>query len=93
MIRELSVFILTAVVLLSFWGKADKQRKAGLTIDGSVEFTPNRRSFFAWPILVVYMVYATIGQVMHIQGRPLNLMFAVLIGTLTVMIAVSSQQR
>jgi hypothetical protein len=87
--RELSVCVLTAVVLISVWGRADRQRNAGVLQDGSVEFTPNRRSFFAWPILVVYLIYATISGVMHIQGSPLNLMSAVIIGILTGMIAVS----
>lgn len=87
--RGLSVFVLTAVVLLSVWGRADKQRCAEVLQDGSVEFTPNRRSFFAWPALVVYLIYATISRMMHIQGSPLNLMIAVFLGILTVMIVVS----
>jgi len=85
--RELSVWILTAAVLISFWGGADKQRKARALQDGRIEFTPNRRSFWAWLLLVVYLTYATIRQLMHIHGRPLNLMVAVSLGILTAMIA------
>ena len=85
--RELSVWILTAAVLISFWGGADKQRKARALQDGRIEFTPNRRSFWAWPLLVLYLTYATISHLMHIHGRPLNLMVAVSLGILTVMIA------
>jgi hypothetical protein len=88
-IRELSVSVLTALVVLSVWGRADKQRWAEVLQDGGVEFTPNRRAFFAWPALVVYSIYATISRMMHIQGSPLNLIIAVLFGVLTVMIAVS----
>ncbi len=86
-VRELPVWILTAAVLISFGGGADKQRKARALQDGRIEFTPNRRSFWAWPLLVVYLIYATISQLMHIHGRPLNLMVAVSLGILTVMIA------
>ena len=85
--RELSIWILTAAVLISFWGGADKQRKARQLQDGHIEFTPNRRSFWAWPLLVVYLIYATISQLMHLHGRLLNLMVAVSLGILTVMIA------
>jgi hypothetical protein len=88
-IRELSVSVLTALLLLSVWGRADKQRWAEVLQDGRVEFTPNKRSFFAWPALVVFYIYATISLMMHIQGSPLNLMSAVFCGVLTVMIAVS----
>ena len=87
--RELLVFALTAVVLLSVWGRADKHRKAGELQDGRVEFTPNGRSFFAWPILVVYLIYAAISRATHIQGSPLKMIVAVLIAILSVMIAVS----
>jgi hypothetical protein len=87
--RELSVFVLTAAVLYSVWGSANKHRKAEVLQDGRVEFTPNMRSFWAWPLLVVYSIYATISQVMHIQRSPLSLMSAALIGTITVMIAIS----
>jgi len=87
--RELLVFAMPAAVLLAVWGGADKQRKAVVLQDGSVEFTPNRRSFLAWPILVAYMVYATLSRGMHIQGSPVKLMIAVLVGILTTMFAVS----
>jgi Bacterial PH domain len=85
--RELPIWILTAAVLISLWGDADKQRKARARQDGRIEFTPNRRSFWAWTLLVAYLIYATINQLMHIQGRALNLMVAVSLGILTVMIA------
>ncbi len=85
--RELLAFALPTVVVLAVWGRADKQRKAILLQDGNVEFTPNRRSFVAWPILIAYMIYATLSQGMHIQGSPLKLMVVVLVGILTVMLA------
>ena len=87
--RELLVCVLTAAVLYSVWGSANKHRKAEVLQDGRVKFTPDRRSFWAWPLLVVYLIYATISQVMHVHGSPLNLMSAALVGTLTVMIAIS----
>jgi hypothetical protein len=85
--RALSVWIPAAAVLISFWGGADKQRKATTLQDGRIEFTPNRRSFWTWPLLVAYLIYATISQLMHIHGRPLSLMVAVSLGILTIMIA------
>jgi hypothetical protein len=88
-VRELLVFALTAVVLLSVWGRADKHRKAEELQDGRVKFTPNRRSFFGWSILVVYLIFAVISQATHIQGSPLKMIVAVLIAILAVMIAVS----
>jgi hypothetical protein len=87
--RELLAFALTVVVLLAVWGRADKNRKAGELQDGRVEFTPNGRSFFAWPILVVYLIYGAIKQATHIQGSPLEMIFAALIAIFAVMIAVS----
>ena len=85
--RELSVFVLTGGVLYAVWGGANKQRKAEVLQDGRVEFTPNRRAFWAWPILVAYLIYATSSQVMRLQKSPLNWMAAAPIGFITVMIA------
>jgi hypothetical protein len=92
-VRELSVWILTAAVLISLWGGADKLRKARAMQDGRIEFTPNRRSFWAWPLLVVYLIYATISQLMRIHGRPLNLMVAIGFGVLTVTIAFAFPEK
>jgi hypothetical protein len=85
--RELSVCVLTVAVLFSVWGGADKQRKATILQSGMVEFTPNRRSFWAWPILMGYLIYATISQVMRIQRSPLNLMTVLPVGFITFMVA------
>jgi hypothetical protein len=87
--RELSVFALTGVIIYSVWGGADKDRKAEVLRDGRVAFTPNRRSFWAWPLLVIYSTYATLSQVMHAQRSPLSLTSAALGGVLTITIAIS----
>jgi hypothetical protein len=36
-VRELSVCVLTALVLISVWGRADRQRNARVLQNGSVE--------------------------------------------------------
>lgn len=87
--KELLMFMVTGAVLLCVWGRADKQRKATTLDDGSVMFSPNRRSFFAWPVLIVYLIYATVTQVRHLHGSPLHLIPSVLTGSVAVMIAVS----
>jgi hypothetical protein len=87
--RELLAFALTAVVLLFVWGSADKHRRAKELQDRSVEFAPNRRSYFAWPILVVYAFYAAVNQFTHIHRNPLKMIVATLIGILAVQIAFS----
>lgn len=92
-VRELSVWILAAAVLMSFWGNADKQRKARTLQDGRIQFTPNRRSFWAWPLLVAFLIYTSIRQMMHIHGRPLNIVVAVSLGILTVMIAFTFPEK
>jgi hypothetical protein len=60
--RELLVWIVTVAVLISFGVVADKQRKALVLLGGRIEFSPNRRAFWAWLLLVVYLVYATISN-------------------------------
>jgi len=82
--RDLSAFGLFAVGLVSIWGGADKQRKAVVSPDGSVAFAPNRRSFIAWPILMVYLVYVTVSLAMHAGRSPLNVLMAVGFGIGTV---------
>src|SRR5579863_8832633 len=87
--RELTGFALPVALVYSVWGSANKHRKAKILQDGRVEFQPNRLSFWAWPLLVAYLMYATVSHVMHIQRSPLSLMITALIGTMTAMIAIS----
>jgi hypothetical protein len=87
--RELAVWIVTAVVLISFLGGADKQRRARVLHDGRIEFIPNRRAFWAWPLIVAYLAWATVNQLVYSHGRPLNLVTAACLGILAVMIAFS----
>jgi hypothetical protein len=61
------------------------QRKAVLLRGGRVEFSPNRRAFWAWPPLVVYLVYAAISQLKGSHGRPLDLIIAAGLGILAMM--------
>ncbi|HEV2273958.1 MAG TPA: hypothetical protein VGR96_07315, partial [Acidobacteriaceae bacterium] len=56
-VRELSIFVLSATLLICAFGHADKQRKARVLPDGSIDFTPNRRSFWASPLVVAYLMY------------------------------------
>jgi hypothetical protein len=83
--RELPVWIVTAAVLISFTGSADRQRKALVLRGGRIEFSPNRRAFWAWPVLVAYLVYATISQLKGSHGRPLDMIFASGLGILAMM--------
>ena len=83
--RELPVWIVTAAVLISFAGSADRRRKALVLRGGRIEFSPNRRAFWAWPLLVVYLVYATISQLRGSHGRPVDLIIAAGLGILAIM--------
>jgi hypothetical protein len=83
--RQLPVWIVTAAVLISAAGSADRQRKAVILRGGRVEFSPNRRAFWAWPLLVVYLVYATVSQLKGSHGRPLDLIIAAGLGILAMM--------
>lgn len=85
--RDLFAGVLFAVTFIAIWGSADKQRKAVVLPDGSVAFTPNRRSFIAWPMLMVYLVYVTVSLAMHTGRSPFNVMMAVGFGIGTVMFA------
>lgn len=80
---------MTGAVLYSAWGGAGKDRKADVFQDGRVEFTPNRCAFWAWPLLVIYLAYATFNQFTHAQKSPLSLMSAMVVAFFTVMIAIS----
>ena len=64
--HELLVLALTAAALISLWGDADKHREAKPLAVGGIEFSPNRRSYYAWPLLVAYLTYATIHWVRHV---------------------------
>jgi hypothetical protein len=83
--RELPPLIVTAAVLISIAGSADRQRKALVLRGGRIEFSPNRCAFWAWPLLVLYLVYATISQLKRSHGRPLDLIVAACLGILTMM--------
>jgi hypothetical protein len=87
--RELPAWIVTAALLISFSSSADKQRKARVLHRGRIEFTPNRRAFWAWPLIVAYLAWATVNQLVYSHGRPLNLVSAACLGILAVMIAFS----
>jgi hypothetical protein len=81
--------ILPAGMLVYLLGSSDKWRRANPLQDGSIEFTPNVRSFWVWPVVVTYLTYATISCVSNLHGRPVNIVLAVYMGVLTVMIASS----
>ena len=85
--RGVSFGILAVVALFFLWGDADKQRKAMLLPDGRIEFTLNRRAYFAWALVVAYLIYATIRRLMHINAGWFSLYIAVILGGLAVMIA------
>jgi hypothetical protein len=82
--RDLVAVGLFAVAFVSIWGRAGKQRKAEVLPEGSVAFTPNRCSFIAWPILMVYLVYVTVSLAMHTGRSPFNVLMAVCFGIGTV---------
>jgi hypothetical protein len=64
----------------------DRQRKARDLDDGRVEFAPNRRAVWAWGLLLLYLIYATVIQLKTSHGRPLNL---TALGILTLVIVFS----
>ncbi len=85
---QLSAWVVVAGVLISFWGGADKRRKARTLQSGEVEFAPNRRSYWVWPVVVGYLIYATVRRLMHIHAGWLNLDTAVTFGGLAVLLAI-----
>jgi Bacterial PH domain len=88
-VRELVVLAITGGVVLSLWGDADKRREAKQLPTGEIEFVPNRRAFYAWPLLVSYLTYATVHWLKHLSGKPFNFLIAAGLATLTIMIATS----
>lgn len=87
--RELFACVMILVVFGAFFGSADRQRQARVLRDGSLEFGPNRRSFVAWPIVMTYLIYATINRAMHIHASALNLIVAAFMGLVTISVAVT----
>ncbi len=86
-VRELATWIVAIAVFWSFSGSADRQRKAKSLLDGGIEFTPNRRSYWAWALVVAYLIYAIVRRLMHINAGWLNLDIAITFAGLAVMIA------
>jgi len=84
-VRGLSILFL----LICAFGRADKQRKASALPDGSIDFSPNRRSLWASPLVVAYLIYGLVSLLMHIHGSLLNIMIAVVFGLLLFTIASS----
>lgn len=87
MAQQLSAWIVAVAVLLSFSGSADKHRKARVLKGGGTEFAPNRRSYWAWPLVIVYLIYTTVGRLIHIHAGWLNLDIALTFGGLAVLFA------
>ena len=88
-VRGLSVGALSVALLICALGNADKQRKASILPDGTIDFSPNRRSFWASPLVVVYLIYLIVNLLMHLHGSLLNIMVAVVFGLLLFMIVFS----
>jgi len=87
--RELSIFAIPGILLYSVWGAASKDKKAEVLQDGTVEFLPNKLAFWTWPLLMAYLTYAAVRELMHVPRSPLGLITAALIVTITVAIAAS----
>jgi hypothetical protein len=87
--RDLSVFAVPGALFFSFWGGANKHKKAEVLQDGRIEFSPNRLAFWTWPLLMAYLTYATLSEVLHVPRSPLGLITATLVVTMTIAIAVS----
>ena len=88
-VRELSIAVLILALMTCALGRADKQRKATVLPDGGICFSPNRRSFWASPLLVAYLIYVLADMLRHLHGSVVNIMIAVLFGLLLFMIALS----
>jgi hypothetical protein len=88
-VRGLSILLLNVTLLICAVGQADKQRKASVLPNGSIDFTPNRRSFWASPLVVAYLVYLLVNLLMHIHRSLLNIMAVVALGMLLFTIAFS----
>jgi hypothetical protein len=91
--QHLLASVLVGAALMSFWSGADKHRKANVLQGGEVAFAPNRRSYWAWPLVVGYLVYATVRGLMHIHVGWLNLDIAVTLGGLAVLLAFPFPER
>src|SRR6201995_5121023 len=84
--KHLIWFVIPAAIFILLCGSADTQRKARAGRDGRTEFAPNRRAFWAWPVMVAYLAYVIITQLIYSHGRPLQLVTAVGVGAIAVMI-------
>jgi hypothetical protein len=87
MAQQISAWIVAAAVLVSLSGSADKHRKARVLQGGGIEFAPNRRSYWAWPLVVSYLIYVAARRLMHFHAGWLNLDIAVTFGGLAVLLA------
>jgi hypothetical protein len=85
--RSMSFAILASAALFFLWGDADKQRKGTVLPDGGIEFTLNSRAYFAWALVVAYLIYATVRRLIDFHSGWFNLYIAVMLGGLAVLIA------
>ena len=87
-VRELATWIVAVAVFMVFFGQC-RQTQEGQVITGRqvIEFTPNRRSYWAWALVVAYLIYAIVRRLMHINSGWLNLDIAITLAGLAVMIA------
>ncbi|MGC2639575.1 MAG: PH domain-containing protein [Acidobacteriaceae bacterium] len=83
----LGIVVLGAFVCLL--GNADRQRRATLLPNGQIEFTPNRRAYWSWPVVVVYMAFAAIDQGLHTHGKLLNILMTAGFGYVAWALAIS----
>lgn len=70
---KLALWVVPAVLLIAFWADANKETKARNLNSGRIEFSPNKRASWVWPLLVIFLIYAATVQVKHSHWNLLDL--------------------
>ena len=69
--------------------KSDRLRVAQISNDRRIEFTRNRFAFYAWPPIIVLLIWEAVGELIHSQGKPFELLKAALLGWFALALLIS----
>lgn len=84
--RMMLVWAVPLVLLFVIWLGASRHRRARELGEGRVEFTLERRTFWAWLVMVAYLLYVIVLQLVISGGHALPLVFAVFFGACAVIL-------
>lgn len=72
--RILLLSVLPLIAVFIYLSAADKQSKATCTKQGRLEFAPNKRSAWAWLLMIAYTAYSVSATAMHLRHAPWSLL-------------------